>query len=210
MYFFVQIGIKNDVAFNLNIGNRLIAIAGTALSWVMLSYLGRRTIYMLGISANVIVLACIGFSSLATTEGAMWAQAILLVLWPFITSLTVGSVAFSIVTEVGSTRLRAKTIALARNTFNGLNIIWGAVIPYIFNPTEADLKGKAAFIFVFTGALCVVYVFFRMPELKGRTQEELDILFAGKVKARDFSKTVVNAYQEDLNKTKTNFRVVKD
>lgn len=56
----------------------------------------------------------------------------------------------------------------------------------------------------------MVYVFFRMPELKGRTQEELDILFAGNVRARDFKKTLVNAYQEDLNKTKANFHVVKD
>jgi MFS transporter, SP family, general alpha glucoside:H+ symporter len=208
VYFFLQIGIPTDQAFNLNIGNRIIAILGTSLSWVMLSYFGRRSIYMIGIIANVTILLCIGFSSLSPTSGAMWAQAILLILWPFFTSMTVGSVAFTIVTEVGSTRLRAKTIALARNTFNGLGIIWGTAMPYIFNPTEANLKGKAAFIFAFTGTLCFIWVFFRLPEMKGRTYEELDILFAGKVKARDFKKTVVNAYQENLDKT--NFHVVKD
>ncbi|KAH8878936.1 putative maltose permease [Thozetella sp. PMI_491] len=208
VYFFVQIGLPTDQAFNLNIGNRLIAIAGTALSWVMLSYFGRRTIYMMGITANVLIMLSIGCASLSNTNTGMWAQAVLLIIWPFITSMTVGSVAFSIVTEVGSTRLRAKTIALARNTFNGLNIIWGAVMPYLFNPTEANLKGKAAFIFAFTGSLCFTYVFFRLPEMKGRTYEELDILFTSKVKARDFKNTVVNAYQEDLNKT--HVHVVRD
>ena len=156
---------------------------------------------MMGITANVIVMLSIGFCSLSTSNTAMWAQAILLILWPFFTSMTVGSVAFSIVTEVGSTRLRAKTIALARNTFNALNIIWGAGMPYLFNPTEVNLKGKAAFIIAFAGGLCFIYVFFRLPEMKGRTYEELDILFTNKVKARDFEKTVVKAYREDLNKT---------
>ncbi|CAH0028767.1 unnamed protein product [Clonostachys rhizophaga] len=201
IYFLEQIGMPTDQAFNFNIGNRIIAMAGTSLSWVMLSYFGRRTIYMMGITANVTLLLCIGFASLSSTDGAMWAQSVLLISWPFFTSITVGSVAFSIVSEVGSTRLRAKTIALARNTFNGLNIIWGASMPYLFNPKEANLKGKAAFIFAFTGSFCFVYVFFRLPELKGRTFEELDILFTNKVKARDFKNTVVNAYQENLDKT---------
>jgi MFS transporter, SP family, general alpha glucoside:H+ symporter len=174
------------------------AMLGTALSWVMLTYFGRRTIYMIGISCNVVLLTCIGFSSLSPTNGAIWAQSILLMCWPFFTSLTVGSVAFSIVSEVGSTRLRAKTIALARNTFNLLNIIFGVVMPYLFNPEEADLKGKAAFIFVFLGICCFIYVVFRLPELKGRTYEELDVLFLNKVKARKFKGTVVHAYQEDI------------
>lgn len=185
----------------MGVGNRLVAFVGTALSWVMLTHFGRRQIYLFGVTLNVCVMLCIGCASLANTHSAMWAQSILLILWPFITSMTVGSVAFSIVTEVGSTRLKAKTIALARNTFNGLNIVWGVAMPYLFNETEANLKGKAGFIFAGTGFLCLIYVFFRLPELKGRTYEELDILFAEKVAARDFKKTVVKAYQENLEKS---------
>lgn len=197
VYLFTQIGIPTAHVFNLNIGNRLISIVGTIGSWVMLTYFGRRTIYMIGIITNIAILTIIGFCSLGTTDGAMWAQAILLVIWPFVTSMTVGSVAFSVVTEVSSTRLRAKTIALARNSFNGLNIIWGVAMPYLLNPKEADLKGKSAFVFAFTGSLCLLYVFLRLPEMKGRTYEELDILFTSKVKARDFKRTSVQAYQDD-------------
>lgn len=199
-YFFEQAGLSTTNAFNLNIADRCIAVIGVSLSWVMLTYFGRRTIYMIGISINVTLLTCIGFASLSSTNGAAWAQSLLLLFWPFFTSLTVGSVAFSIVSEVGSTRLRAKTIALARNTFNLLNIIFGAIMPYLFNPTEANLKGKAAFIFVFTGICSFIYVVFRLPEMKHRTYEELDILFMRKVKARDFNKTVIKAYQEDIGK----------
>lgn len=166
----------------------------------MLSYFGRRTIYMIGITINVCLLTCIGFASLSTTTGASWAQSVLLMCWPFFTSMTVGSVAFSVVSEVSSTRLRAKTIALARNTFNILNIIFGAFMPYLFNADEANIKGKAAFIFVFLGICCFFYVVFRLPEMKYRTYEELDILFMRKTKARDFKKTVVHAFQENIQK----------
>ncbi len=86
------------------------------------------------------------------------------------------------------------------NSFNLLNIIFGSVMPYLFNPNEANLKGKAAFIFVFLGICCLFYVIFRLPELKNRSYEELDILFLRKVKARDFKKAVVYAYQEDIQK----------
>jgi len=42
--------------------------------------------------------------------------------------------------------------------------------------------------------MILTWAFFRLPECKGRTYEELDILFANKVNARDFSKTHVDAY----------------
>lgn len=199
-YFFEQAGLSTVYAFDLTVGDRLIALTGTALSWLMLTWFGRRTIYMIGIACNVTLLIAIGAASSAHNNGGAWAQSILLMCWPLITSMTVGSVAFAIVSEVGSTRLRAKTIAVARNSWNLLNIIFGVVMPYLINPDAAGLQGKAAFIFVFLGALCFVYVVFRLPETKHRTFEELDILFLRKVKARDFKNTVVTAYQEDIQK----------
>lgn len=41
-----------------------------------------------------------------------------------------------------------------------------------------------------------VWAFFRLPEPKGRTYEELDILFAKGVSARKFAKSEVDAYAE--------------
>lgn len=41
-----------------------------------------------------------------------------------------------------------------------------------------------------------VWAYFRLPELKGRTYEELDILFTEYMKARDFKGYVINAYTQ--------------
>ena len=38
------------------------------------------------------------------------------------------------------------------------------------------------------------WAYFRLPEMKGRTYEELDILFAKRIPARKFASTHVDAY----------------
>lgn len=41
-----------------------------------------------------------------------------------------------------------------------------------------------------------LWAYFRLPEPKDRTYEELDILFAKRIPARQFRKTEVDAYAE--------------
>lgn len=52
--------------------------------------------------------------------------------------------------------------------------------------------------FVWGGCAWVVFVwsYFRLPETKGRTFDELDTLFAKQVPAREFAKTHVDAFDE--------------
>jgi SP family general alpha glucoside:H+ symporter-like MFS transporter len=67
------------------------------------------------------------------------------------------------------------------------------------NPTEGNLKGKAGFVWGATALICFVWSWFRLPETKDRSFEELDILFARKVPARKFAAYVVDAYEEDVS-----------
>ncbi len=59
-------------------------------------------------------------------------------------------------------------------------------MPYMLNSDEADWRGKAGFLFGAISLVCLVWCFFRIPESRGRTFEELDILFERKVPARKF------------------------
>ena len=70
-----------------------------------------------------------------------------------------------------------QTIALSRNSFMITSVVSSAVGPFLLNPTAANLKGKSAWVSV---GFCVVYLiwsYYRFPETKGRSFEELDILF---------------------------------
>jgi SP family general alpha glucoside:H+ symporter-like MFS transporter len=79
-----------------------------------------------------------------------------------------------------------KTIALGRGTHYILSVVNSVVAPYMLNPKEGNLKGKAAFPAGAFTVLLLVWAFYRLPETKGMTTETLDHLFHQKTPARRF------------------------
>jgi SP family general alpha glucoside:H+ symporter-like MFS transporter len=107
-------------------------------------------------------------------------------LWYVFYELTLGPLAFIIVAEISSTRLRSKSISLARNAYNVANVFSSTVAPYALNPTEGNWKGKTAFLASGFTIVITLWAYFRLPESQGRTYEELDILFSKNLKAWEF------------------------
>lgn len=198
-YFFEQAGLSDNVSFSFSIGTFGMGLAGTALSWFLITWFGRRTIFLGGLVLMCLLLLGIGFASLApaSDKSAIWAQPVLLLIWVFTYDITVGPVAWTVASEVSATRVRAKTIAIGRTGSYIVTIIFGVATPYMLNPTAGDWKGKSAFFYGGTCALSLIWAFFRLPELKGRTYEEMNILFWEKVPARKFAKTHVDPYDEE-------------
>ena len=80
-----------------------------------------------------------------------------------------------------------KTIAIA-TTMNALiNVACAVGIPYAINPDQGDLRGKLAFVFFGVSLPCLVWLFLALPETKGRTFEELDIMFQRRVPTKKFA-----------------------
>ena len=70
--------------------------------------------------------------------------------------------------------------------WDGLALVQGAVTPYLLNPTAANLKGKTAWITCGINVLILIYGYFRLPETRGRSTDELDMMFSGcKSRARE-------------------------
>ncbi|KAK7906294.1 hypothetical protein LTR67_001020 [Exophiala xenobiotica] len=193
-YFFVQAGLPTTDAFKLNIGNNALSVVGTMLAWPLLSYVGRRTIFMYGLLCMTILYFIIGFVSLSNSGGAAWTQSILLMVYLFVYSPSVAATLYTIVGEAGSTRLRGKTVALARATAYIIDIAIYPIPAFALNPTAWGWEGKTAFFFGGLCIPCLIWVFFRLPETGGRTFEELDILFERRVPARKFASTKIDAY----------------
>jgi SP family general alpha glucoside:H+ symporter-like MFS transporter len=53
---------------------------------------------------------------------------------------------------------------------------------------------KSSFFYAGTCFACFIWAFFRLPEPKGRTYAEMDILFERRVSARQFKHTVVESF----------------
>ncbi|KAJ5612905.1 sugar transporter [Penicillium lagena] len=196
-YFFEQAGLSTDISFDFSISLYALSMIGVLLSWFAMTYLGRRTIYLTGLIGQFAMLMGIGFASLAsnaTNTAPSYAIGSLLLVYTLIYDIGVGTVAYSMVAETPSTRLRTKTIVLARNLYNVQGIINGVITPYMLNQTAWNWKAKAGFFWAGTSFLCLIWTYFRLPEPKGRTYGELDVLFENGISARKFKSTVVDPF----------------
>ena len=101
----------------------------------------------------------------------------MLLIWFFGYGFSTGPIPFVIASEISSAHLRQKTISLARGIYYMTLIVNSIVAPYMLNPTKGDLKGKAAFPAAGFILILTIWSFFRLPETKGRTFEELNIMF---------------------------------
>ncbi|KAL3956828.1 hypothetical protein ACCO45_009674 [Purpureocillium lilacinum] len=188
-YFFEQAGLDSADAFNMGVGNTALGFTGTLISWPLMNYFlfGRRTIYNSGMVLMTVLLFVIGFLGIPkNNKGAVWALASLMDCWTFIYQMTVGPICFVIISEISATRLREKTIAVATAVQAVASIVFTIAMPYMLNSDEANWGGKTGFLFGGISALCLVWCFFRLPESRGRTYEELDILFQRQIPARKF------------------------
>lgn len=134
------------------------------------------------------MLIVIGVLDVVPTGAAKWVQAAITVVWAFVYFFSIGAVAFAILGETSSASLRAPTAALATATQAVMGVAMNFAIPYLVNPDEANLKGKVGFIFGGLGALGTVWAFFFVPELKGRTFREIDMMFQNRVPPRAMGK----------------------
>ena len=195
-YFYQQAGLATSNSFSMSLGQYGLGFFGTLLSWVLMTFFGRRTLYVGGLSILLVLLLAIGCISFAGEDNiaASWATGSMLLIYTFFYDSTVGPVCYSLVSELSSTRLRSKTIVLSRNLYNMISIINGIIIPYMLNPEAWGWRGKAGFFWGGLCSLCVIWSYFRLPEPKGRTFGELDVLFENKVSARKFKTTVVEQF----------------
>ncbi|KAK5321538.1 hypothetical protein LTR70_004093 [Exophiala xenobiotica] len=194
-YFFQLAGLPTEESFNMSVGFLALGFVGTCLSWVLLSYIGRRRIYITGLAILAMLQLIIGILDCAPNyenrPSITWAQSVLMLIWNFIYGCSLGPICFVILCEVSATRVRSKTIAVATAAQAALGIVMTVAIPYMINPDQANMRGKLGFFFGGLAALCYIWAYLRVPETGNRTYEELDVMFERNVKTKDFKRYVV-------------------
>ncbi|KAJ9666737.1 hypothetical protein H2201_003141 [Coniosporium apollinis] len=197
-YFFQNVGIGTSATYSLALGGTGLALVGCFVNWfALMPYFGRRTIYVWGMAGMCMVLIIIGILNVWTDRpGVGLTQAVLTLAWTFIFQLSAGQLGWALPAEMGSTRLRQKTICLARNASNLTGVIAGTLQQYFMNPQAWNLRGYTGFVWGGTAFLVFIWSYFRLPETWNRSYHELDVLFAKKVPARKFATTVVDPFDE--------------
>lgn len=206
-YFFQLAGINTKHSFDLGVGITACGVVGCAIAWSLMNTWGRRNLFITGMAGMTVVLMLMGILDVVHTSAARWVEASCTVVYALIYQATIGPLAFAILGETSTPALRAKTIGLATACQAVFGTVFNIVIGYLINPDEANLKvsfcfldhvnisnlkqGKVGFIFGGFCAIGTLWSYFYVPELKGRTFAEIDIIFTNKVKARHTKNYVV-------------------
>ncbi|GKT63228.1 MFS alpha-glucoside transporter [Colletotrichum tofieldiae] len=207
IYFLQQAGFDSDNSFNFGLGTSAMAIVGTFLSWFLLPHVGHRTLYVVGLAIMFSILVTVGSMGIPSPQASLgWAAGSLLMLFVITCDMTVGPVCYCLVAEIPSTRLRIKTVAMARNAYLLVSIGANFLNPPILNPSAWNVRDKGGFIWAGLCFLELVWAYFCLPEPKGRSSAELEMLFEQGVSARKFSSNTVEVFSSQVmekNETST-------
>ncbi|KKY14257.1 putative mfs hexose transporter [Diplodia seriata] len=185
-YFLTLAGI--DDAFLITLISALCSLVSAALAFFLIERVGRRPQLLFGVCGMLgclLVIGLLGFFG----SGEVWnsrAVSAFCIVWAVLYYMSVGAVGWTIVGEISTARLRAKTTSLAAVSSSVFNMAWSIAIPYLVNAEKADLGAKCGLIFFGFGLCFGVAAFFSIPETKGKTFGELDALFAASTPSRKF------------------------
>ncbi|KAL6884703.1 maltose permease MAL31 [Trichoderma evansii] len=185
-YYLQLAGYSTQESFRIQIAQPVLSIIGNLMAAALVDRVGRRNLTFYGLVILVVLLFLEGGLATGGSPGEIKGTVALILIYSWMYNLTIGSTAFSILTETSTSRLRVKTIAIGLALQNSINVMWQFVLPYMFNPDRGNLGGKVAFVFGAPSFICLLYLWFFQPETAGRTYEELDEMFTKQIPARKF------------------------
>ena len=185
-YYAQLAGYSTAMSFKLQIVQQVLSMFGNVISWYLIDKTGRRPLTVYGTVGLTVVLWIMGGLAVGGSVGELKATVAMILIYCWLYNVTIGATAFTVLTEVSTSRLRAKTIGIGLAAQGCLNIFWSFTLPYLFNPDKANLGGKLGFIFGGLCFPCIAFLWWYHPETKGRSYEELDEMFMKKIPARKF------------------------
>lgn len=136
VYFFEQAGMSTKTAFALGLITSALQMIFVMLSWILTTYLGRRTIYLWGSGFNVVLLIALGIAaSCGTSNAASLAQASLGLIISVLFTLGPAPASWVIIGETSAIRLRPLTTGMGRACYYIVEIPCIFLGSYMLNPT---------------------------------------------------------------------------
>ncbi|KAF2639753.1 MFS transporter [Massarina eburnea CBS 473.64] len=186
-FFFQQAGV--DKPFVATILKSVLGLAGVLTS-IVLNYriIGRRFSMLFGHAGSALFMLGMGISGSTSDNPTASGKAVLAcaLMYYFVYNGFSGAVSWPVANELANSRLRVVTIGLG----TGINYVFAWLTsfttPYFINPKELNWGAKVAYIWAASNAITVVFLYFFLPEMRGRSLEEIDELFENRVHRRSF------------------------
>ncbi|CAK7205082.1 hypothetical protein SEUCBS139899_007847 [Sporothrix eucalyptigena] len=151
---------------------------------------GRRTILFL---ANGLMLCALlsmaGIGTQATLDRASKTGVMaLMTVFGVAFGMGWGPMTWVVTTEIAALRLRDQTVRVGFLVNIVFNFAVNFCIPYLVFSDYANLGSKVGFIFGAIVFLALLFIYFFLPECKGKSLEQIDHLFNARVPMRQFGK----------------------
>ncbi|KAJ9498535.1 hypothetical protein H2202_005720 [Exophiala xenobiotica] len=190
--FFKSMHLPSGQLFSYSILIPLAGLCGCIIAVLTTDTVGRRTLCCVGAALATMFAALIGSvgskpgaNDNTTDSNVVIASVILL---NGVCKLGVASQCWLIGSEIGGIQMRKKLMGLgvAVDVFAAFLVTF--FTPYLQNGPHIQLGAKVGYIFMGLAALSFIFFILFIPELKGRSLEEVDELFERKLWAWQFSK----------------------
>ncbi|OBT77674.1 hypothetical protein VF21_03693 [Pseudogymnoascus sp. 05NY08] len=198
--FYRQVGLGGK-AFVYAAVNNGVSVVTAIIGMLALDAFGRREVTFWGNWIQALFLCLIGGigSKANRTQSETDGMVASFILYAAALHATLGPAAYITAAEIGTASLREKTMAFS----TAINVVVGFVVvfttPYLLSAPYANLGAKLGYVWGGFAALGAVWVWFCMPELKGRNLEEIDQLFDANIPAWKFSSFETQGMSHDMS-----------
>src|ERR687898_871989 len=165
------------VATSLGVG--VVNVGFTILSLFLIDRLGRRPLLLIGVAGMVVSLFLLGlvFRLGADSPSLGVLATVCLALYIASFAISLGPVFWLMISEIYPLRIRGTAMSVASIANWGSNWLVALTFPVLL----ATFGGAGSFwLFAVLGIVAWFFVYFRVPETKGRSLEEIEASFRGR------------------------------
>ncbi|MHA6247026.1 sugar porter family MFS transporter [Pontibacter sp. CAU 1760] len=184
---FEMTGLGTDTALLQSVAIGVTNMLFTVLAMTLIDKFGRKTLLLIG---SVGMIVSLGLTAMAFYQQDFNGYSVLIYLIGFIASFAFsqGAVIWVFLAEIFPNSVRGKGQSLGSLT----HWVWAAIMTWTF-PVVAELSYGGVLAFSFFGGAMVLHLIFvwkYLPETKGKTLEELEVVMARGYKQQPLEKVV--------------------
>ncbi|KAF8328345.1 MFS monosaccharide transporter [Cantharellus anzutake] len=179
--FFKNSGISNP--FLISVATNVVNVGMTVPGMWAVDKVGRRSLLLIGAAGMLFCEYIIAIVGVTISTSNLAGQKVLIAfvcIYIAFFAATWGPIAWIVTGEIYPLNIRAKAMSISTAS----NWLWnfgiGYATPYLVNPGagHANLGVKVFFIWGTTCVGCLVFTYFCIPETKGLSLEQIDIMYA--------------------------------
>ncbi|KAF5372878.1 hypothetical protein D9758_001557 [Tetrapyrgos nigripes] len=170
----------------------IVEVVGVIVSFFLVNRFGRRPLLLwTGAGMTIVLLICGGMGVKSEAYRQIHPEynqvaAAMIIIYVFLFNLAWGPLCWVVATELSVGRNRQKIMSVGTACFWTMAFVVTFTLPYLFDQDKAALGPMIGFIY---GGLCfltLVFVYFCIPETRGRTLEEINFLMEAEVPTKEW------------------------